>query len=170
MSLMVANLIGADAVAHQEMPESSAAEEFMPSDAETRVLFLQEQLRRQRALASLRERILAALPFYNSDNPRVQELVALEEAEWALREKVLKQQRKNRLQLFINRHEQLLRMMAIASIVGIAGGLTLKKVRDKNEKNSKAYEDRVALSPSQKQALERLSVQSPHNLRIDISA
>lgn len=170
MSLVVSNLVGGGAGVYQQAPESSVTEDFMPPDAEARVLFLQEQLRRQRALASLRERMLAALPFYNSDNPRVQELVALEGAEWALREKVLKQQRKNRLQLFINRHEQLLRMMAIASIVGIAGGLTIKKVWDKNDKNSKAYQDTSVTQAPKKKAWERLTTELPVNAQVSISA
>jgi len=108
-------------------------------DAEARMLFLQDELRKRRILASWRERMLAALPFYNSDNPRVQELTSLKEAEWALREKILKRQRKNRLQLFINRHEQILRFAAIAAILGLAGGLTVRKIWDKTEKNRNAY-------------------------------
>jgi hypothetical protein len=112
-------------------------------------LSLPEQIAQARLLrdaayakAPVKDKIAAYFGNKQSKKDRVRQLVELTDAEWQLRKKLLQQQKKNRLQLFINKHDQELRMALIA--IGLIGatGFVGKEIRAKTKKNQEARDKR----------------------------
>jgi hypothetical protein len=101
--------------------------------------------------APLKDRIAAYFAGSAPKKERVRTLVELTDAEWQLRKELLKQQKKNRLQLFINKHEQELRMALIAiGLVGVGGffGRQMYTKNQRNEEARQAFKTQKNQSPS----------------------
>jgi hypothetical protein len=101
--------------------------------------------------APLKDRIAAYFAGSAPKKEQVRTLVELTDAEWQLRKELLKQQKKNRLQLFINKHEQELRMALIAiGLVGVGGffGRQMYTKNQRNEEARQAFKTQKNQSPS----------------------
>lgn len=109
------------AISLQSAPESTTAPLY------EQIALARHEKEVARAQAPLRDKIAAFFEGKRAKKPRVKKLVELDEAEWQLRKKMLLQQKKNKVQLFVNRHEQELRMALIALVVAAAGGAAIYK-------------------------------------------
>ncbi|MDQ5890614.1 MAG: hypothetical protein QG604_488 [Candidatus Dependentiae bacterium] len=130
-SLAIAANAGAE---YEDFGKVVTAQEQLPADIEARIALLQAELEHQKTAASLPDKIMASLGI-SSANERVRELVSLADDEWALREQLLKRQKKNRLQLFLNRYNEQIKMALIAAAVAGVGGVTAHKILAKNKAN-----------------------------------
>jgi|GEM_PF-3305731 len=93
------------ATAAQEAPALSVVEQRALKEYEIQNL---------KKVMSLKQRLAATFKGAKAKNEQARHLAELMEEEWVLREQLLKQQGKNRLQLFINKHKTLLKTLAIA--------------------------------------------------------
>jgi hypothetical protein len=133
-ALLIASMVGMHVAAQSQVPltlSEQVAQARIARDAAYRVAPLKDKIAAYFASKAKKKH-------RSGMKERVRTLVELTDAEWQLREKLLQQQKKNRLQLFLNKHEQELRMALIALGFTTAAGYTGKKIYEKTAKNQAA--------------------------------
>jgi len=114
--------------------DSDDSGETTAGDIHERLALVQQLLDQVRSTASIKDKVVADFFRRWATGEKAREIVELSDLEWALRQEILRSEKKGRVALFLNRHAQTLKMAAIALIALGGLGYSYKSIQEGNEK------------------------------------